>query len=151
VVDKKLEDYTLEDMQQIVGVNEIGVYLCTKEVVSKMTSGTVVNVSSTAAFAGSFDSIYAATKGAVHSFTKSMAVELAPRIRVNCVAPGLTKTDMGLTGWKPEELEARTKGVPLGDIAEPQDVASGIYFLASDEARHITGACLDINGGYVLR
>lgn len=151
VVDKKLSEYTLEDIGRIVGVNELGVFLCTKEILGKMKAGVIVNVGSTGAFAGSYDSIYAATKGAVHSFTKSMALELAPDIRVNSVAPGLTKTDMGMTGWKPEELKERVRAIPLGEMARPEDIANGIYFLASDQASHITGACLDINGGYVLR
>ncbi len=151
VVDKKLVEYTMDDFKKIIQVNEMGVYVCTQKVLEKMGEGVIVNVSSTAAQYGSYDAIYGATKGAVLSFTKSMALELAPRIRVNCVAPGLTKTDLGLSGWKPEEFETRAKMIPLGKIAEASDVADGIYFLASDGAKHITGACLDINGGYVLR
>ncbi|HJZ06269.1 hypothetical protein A2634_02360 [Candidatus Amesbacteria bacterium RIFCSPHIGHO2_01_FULL_48_32] len=151
LVDKRLQGYEVEDMEKVMRTNELGVYLCTKKVLDKMEEGAIVNLCSTAAQAGSMDPIYAGTKGAVWSFTKSMAMALAPRVRVNCVAPGLVNTDMGNKGWGPGELEQRVKAIPMGRMAEPKEVASGIYFLASDEAGHITGATLDINGGYVLR
>lgn len=151
VLNKRLNEYSEEDFEKIIGINEIGLYCCVKEVIKKMDRGTIINVGSTSAFSGNYDSVYAATKGAVHSFTKSMALELAPKIRVNSVAPGVARTDMGLIGWDPGELEERVSKIPLGVMAEPEDVANGIYFLASEEAGHITGACLDINGGYVLR
>jgi len=149
VIDKTLQGYELEDMEKIIKINEIGVYLCTKKALEKMEEGAIVNISSSAAQTGSFDAIYAGTKGAVWSFSKSMALALAPRIRVNCVAPGIVNTDMGNFGWGPGELEQRVKAIPMGRMAEPEEVAEGIYFLAN--ATHITGACLDINGGYVLR
>lgn len=151
LLDKRLPGYTGEDIQQVVRVNELGVYLCTQKALQKMAEGVVVNLSSSAAQTGSLDPIYAASKGAVWSFTKSMALALAPRVRVNCVAPGIVNTDMGKKVWGPGEVQERVKAIPLGRMAEPEEIASGIYFLASDEAAHITGACLDINGGYVVR
>lgn len=149
--DKRLEDYDMETMQKVLAVNETGVYWAVRCILGKMEYGAIVNISSTAAQAGSADPIYAASKGAIASFTKSMALALAPKIRVNCVAPGIAKTDMGTKGWTPEEFENRAEKIPMRRIAYPEDIAQGIYFLASDEAAHITGACLDINGGYVLR
>jgi 3-oxoacyl-[acyl-carrier protein] reductase len=80
-----------------------------------------------------------------------MAKALAPDVRVNCVAPGVVDTDMLRDYYDEEKMEKRRKEILLGEIAKPEYVASGIYFLASNEAKHITGACLDINGGYVLR
>ena len=149
VIDKTLAGYELEDMEIIMKTNELGLYLCTKKVLEKMEEGVIINIGSTAAQAGSYDPIYGATKGAVLSFTKAMAGALAPRIRVNAVAPGIVNTDMGNKGWGPGELEQRVKAIPMGRMAEPEEIADGIYFLAN--ATHVTGACLDINGGYVLR
>ncbi len=151
LLDKRIQSYEVEDMEKIMRVNEVGVYLCTKKVLEYMQEGAMVNVSSTAAQAGSWDPIYAATKGAVWSFSKSMALALAPRIRVNCVAPGIVDTDMGNFGWGPSELKKRVEAIPMGRMARTEEIASGIYFLASDEASHVTGACLDINGGYTQR
>jgi len=149
--DKYLEEYNKELMMKVMSVNEIGVYLCTKYILGKMEDGAIISISSTAGQVGSSDPIYAATKAAILAFTKSMAVKLAPKIRVNCVAPGLADTDMGRFGWSQGEFEKRAEMIPLRKIASPQDIANGIYFLASDQSAHITGACLDINGGYVLR
>ncbi|OGD05916.1 hypothetical protein A2379_00060 [Candidatus Amesbacteria bacterium RIFOXYB1_FULL_47_13] len=149
--DKYLDEYNKALMQKVMDVNEVGVYLCTKEVIGKMEEGAIVTISSTAGQVGSSDPIYAATKAAVVAFSKSMAVMLAPKVRVNCVAPGLADTDMGRFGWSQGEFQKRAEMIPLRKIASPQDIANGIYFLASDQAAHITGACLDINGGYVLR
>ena len=136
--DKYLDEYNKALMQKVMDVNEVGVYLCTKEVIGKMEEGAIVTISSTAGQVGSSDPIYAATKAAVVAFSKSMA-------------PGLADTDMGRFGWSQGEFQKRAEMIPLRKIASPQDIANGIYFLASDQAAHITGACLDINGGYVLR
>ena len=94
--------------------------------------------------------MYAGTKAAILGFTKSMAKALAPRIRVNCVAPGVTESDM-TKNMNQERLDQLINMSLLKKVAKPEDVANGIFFLASEEAGHITGACLDINGGYVLR
>ena len=148
---KYLEEYDEELMKKVVGVNEIGVYLCTKYALMYMKEGSIVSVSSTAGQVGSSDPVYAGTKAAVLAFTKSMAAKLAPMVRVNAVAPGLADTDLGRFGWSQGEFEKRADMIPLRKVASAEDIANGIYFLASDQARHITGACLDINGGYVLR
>lgn len=114
--------------------------------------GSIVIVSSTAGQRGEAGySNYAASKGGQISFAKSLAVELAPRIRVNCVAPGWVDTEMnaevfGRNGFKQEAASA----IPLRRIATADDVALSIVFLASDWARHITGEVLNVNGGAVL-
>ena len=115
-----------------------------------MVKGSMVFITSTAAQAGSSDPVYAGTKAAVQGFVKSMAKELAPNIRVNSVAPGVTNSGM-TKQMNQERLAQLIEMSLLKKIARPEDIANGIYFLASDEASHITGACLDINGGYVLR
>ena len=145
----KLED-RIENAGKTIVINEKGTYLCTKEILAKMLEGTIINISSTTALVGSTDPIYAGSKAAILGFTKSMAKALAPKIRVNCVAPGVTNSDM-TKNMKPERLNQLIEMSLLKRIAEPEDVASAIYFLASDESKHITGTCLDINAGYVLR
>lgn len=147
---KPLGDYDEILMEKVISVNEKGTYFCTKEVLGKLTEGSIVNISSTAAQVGSSDPIYAATKSAILGFTKSMAKALASKVRVNCVAPGATNTDM-MKNYKPERVQQLKDLTLLKRLAEPEDIASAIYFLASDESKHITGTCLDVNAGYVLR
>lgn len=147
---KDLRQYDIETMTRVIGVNEMGMYLVTKEVLNYMTEGSMVFIASTAAQVGSSDPVYAGTKSAVLGFVKSIAKALAPKIRVNCVSPGVTESDM-TKNMNPERLRQLIDMTLLKKAAVPEDIANGIYFLASEEASHITGACLDINGGYVLR
>lgn len=147
---KTLSQYDLETMEHIVAVNEVGTYVVVKDIIGKMNKGAIVLISSTAAQVGSSDPVYAGSKAAILGFTKSMAKALGPDIRVNCVSPGVTESDM-TKNMNQERLDQLIQSSLLKKIATPQTVAKGIYFLASDEADHITGACLDINGGYVLR
>src|SRR3989344_8652482 len=132
---KNLTDYDWELMQKVIGVNETGTYWCTKEILKYMHEGSVVNISSTAAQIGSSDPVYAGTKAAILGFTKSMAKALAPRIRVNAVAPGVTQTDM-MKNYDPQRKSQLIDLTLLKKIADPKDIASGIYFLASDESSH---------------
>ena len=147
---KDLSQYDVETMTKVIAINEMGMYLVTKYVMEKMITGNMVFVCSTAAQVGSSDPVYAGTKAAVAGFVKSMAKSLGPKIRVNCVAPGVTESDM-TKNMNPERLKQLVELTQLKKAAVPTDIASGIYFLASEEAGHITGACLDINGGYVMR
>ncbi|MGH7607116.1 MAG: SDR family NAD(P)-dependent oxidoreductase, partial [Gemmatimonadales bacterium] len=95
-----------------------------------------------------FHADYAATKGALQALTKSLAVELAPRITVNCVAPGWVDTEMsaGALANNP----AIVQSIPLRRAASADDIAGPIVFLCSPLARHITGEILNVNGGSVL-
>jgi NAD(P)-dependent dehydrogenase (short-subunit alcohol dehydrogenase family) len=119
------------------------------------TGGSIVNVSSRlASIAVPGMSVYGAAKGALSSLTRGAAIELAPHgIRVNTVAPGFTETPL-LTAWleqQPDPAAARARAdsaIPLGRVATPADVAHAVAFLAGDEAAHITGASLAIDGGY---
>ncbi len=146
-----LSNYTSEKMDFVYHVNERGTYLCTQNILKWLSEGSIVNVSSTAGQVGSTDPVYAGAKAAVAAFTKSMAKALAPKIRVNCVAPGVVDTEMLRSYYNEDKMEKRKQEILLKEIAKPEQIADGIYFLASDNASHITGACLDINGGYVLR
>jgi 3-oxoacyl-[acyl-carrier protein] reductase len=113
--------------------------------------GRIVLVSSTAGQRGEpFHSDYAASKGAIISFTKSVAVELAPRgITVNCVAPGWIDTEMVERPMAERRAEIE-RAIPLGRIASADDVAGPIVMLCSALARHVTGEILNVNGGSVL-
>ena len=130
------------------------IYVCRAAIPSIAAGGTIVLVASTAGQRGeAFHADYAATKGAVISITKSLAVELAPKITINCVAPGWVDTEMSQkplereTGNGKRRIEAT---IPLGRIASAEDIAGPIVFLCSSLARHITGEILNVNGGSVL-
>lgn len=115
--------------------------------------GWIVNVASTAAVRGeALHSHYAASKGALISFTKSLSTELAPLgIRVNCVAPGWVDTEMCEEVFRDSEYRKKVEeSIPLKRIPPPEDIGGPILFLVSDLARHITGEVLNVNGGSVL-
>jgi len=102
-------------------------------------------------FRSAFYSNYAASKGGQISFTKSLASELAPAIRVNSVAPGWVDTEMNTEVFGDDSYRREvTDAIPLKRVASADDVALSIVFLASDWARHITGEILNVNGGSVL-
>ena len=143
------EDRYIETMR----INVSGPFYCMREALpflrlSKQAS--VINITSTAGQRGeAFYSPYAASKGAMISATKAWAMELAPDIRVNSVAPGWVDTEMSGEALGSElrgEIEA---GIPLGRVASADDVAGPILFLASPLARHLTGEIVNVNGGSV--
>lgn len=115
-------------------------------------SGSFVNVSSIHAVLSEPNAgAYTAAKGGIESMSRTMASEWARRkIRVNCVRPGATLTSLSKPLYTPEVLKALRMRVPMGTIANPEQIAAGISFLASDEADYITGTTLDIDGGYVM-
>ncbi len=114
--------------------------------------GRIVLVASTAAQRGeAMHADYAASKGAMISFVKSLAVELAPRdVTVNCVAPGWVDTEMVAGAMADGGRERIAAAIPLGRVASARDIAGPIVFLCSDLARHVTGEVLNVNGGSVL-
>ena len=130
-------------------------FLCNSVVpaMKRKKQGWIINVSSTAGVRGeALHSHYAASKGAIISFTKSLAAELAPLgIRVNCVAPGWVDTEMCEEVFRTPGFRAKVEdSIPLKRIPLPEDIAGPILFLASDLARHITGEVVNVNGGSVL-
>ena len=113
--------------------------------------GAIVIVTSTAAQRGeAFHADYAASKGALVALTKSLAIELAPAIRVNSVAPGWVDTPMCAESLAGEGGARIAAGIPLGRVASAADIAGPVLFLCSPLARHITGEILNVNGGSVL-
>lgn len=128
---------------------DAAMYVCRAAIPNLTPGGTIVLVSSTAGQRGeAFHSDYAATKGAVIALTKSLAIELAPNVTVNCVAPGWVDTEMAAGALSKNPTIA--KAIPLGRVASAEDVAGPIVFLCSALARHITGEILNVNGGSVL-
>ncbi|MBP6820099.1 MAG: SDR family oxidoreductase [Acidobacteria bacterium] len=157
-----VEDHAITELDETqwnetMRINVNGVYYLCREAAAILTaqrSGNIVIVSSTAGQRGeAFHADYAASKGAVISLTKSLAVELGLfNVRVNCVAPGWIDTDMAAAALRTDtaKLAAINAAIPLGRVATADDVANPILFLASDLARHITGEILNVNGGSVL-
>lgn len=129
------------------------IFFTTRAAVRRMPNGgRIVLVSSTAGQRGeAFHADYAASKGAIISFTKGLSTELGPRdITVNCVAPGWIDTEMAAPALDAAARARIERGIPLGRIASARDVAGPIVFLCSDLARHITGEILNVNGGSIL-
>ena len=156
---QSVEDVDLEEWRSVQSVNVEGVFLGCQAAVNIMKSvgGAIVNLSSVAGLIASPGILaYGASKGAVRQLTKSIAVDCARKgygIRCNSVHPGLIDTEMGqnsmhMGGGNPEEnYRKRVALTPMGEAGSPIDIANGIVFLASDEARHVTGAELVIDGG----
>jgi 3-oxoacyl-[acyl-carrier protein] reductase len=142
---------------ETIRINVNGVYYVCREaarVFIRQRRGNIITVSSTAGQRGeAFHSDYAASKGAVVSFTKSLASELGHAgVRVNAVAPGWVDTEMSAAALHADAAQRKqiTDAIPLGRIATAEEVAGPILFLASELARHITGEVLNVNGGSVL-
>ncbi len=142
------------ELDRTMRINVRALFLCGRAAVpflERSDDGSIVNISSTAAQRGeAFHSPYAASKGAVVGMTKSWSTELAPRVRVNSVAPGWVETDMSASAYADGGREKIASAIPVGRIASAEDIAGPILFLASSLARHITGEVLNVNGGSVL-
>jgi 3-oxoacyl-[acyl-carrier protein] reductase len=139
-----------EEWRGALAVNLDGVFYCSRAALALMrkTGGSIVNISSVAAFAGSVGQVnYAAAKAGVVGLTRSLALEYGSRnIRVNCVVPGIISTAM-TSNVAPELMDDFVSRIPLKRLGLPEDVAQAVLFLASDAASYITGACLHVNGG----
>lgn len=149
-----IDRMTTAEWSETLAVNLGGTWRLCREAVPALRrrgGGAIVVVSSTAGQRGeAHHSHYAASKGAQISLVKSLAVECAPRIRVNAVAPGWVDTEMSAGPLEGEERAAILAAIPLGRVASAEDIADAIAFLASDRARHVTGEILNVNGGSVL-
>lgn len=148
-----LVEMSNEQWEEMMRTNLDSVFLTGREAAHRMADGgKIIIVSSTAGQRGEAGhSHYAASKGAIISFVKSLAVELAPRdIQVNAVAPGWIDTDMAAPALEGGERERVVAEIPLGRLGNADDVAGPILFLCSKLSRHVTGEVLNVNGGSVL-
>ena len=150
-----IEEMSDGEWDEMIGVNLTGTFNCIRAAVPPMKearAGRIINISSTAGQRGeSFSAHYAATKGAVISLTKSLAVELAPfGILVNCVAPGWVVTDMTRDDLLGARRESILQTIPLSRAGTPDEIAGAVLYLASDLATFVTGEILNVNGGAVL-
>jgi len=151
-----IDKMTIEEWNEMMSVNLTSTYYITKLLVPKMKEkhfGRIINISSTAGQRGeAFHSHYAASKGGMISLTKSLAAELGEyNITVNCVAPGWVITDMTTGSLAETKIYNEVLGdIPLKKIAQPEEIAGPVLFLASNLASHITGEILNVNGGSVL-
>jgi 3-oxoacyl-[acyl-carrier protein] reductase len=143
---------TAERWRATMAANLDAVFLSTRAALGLMgAGGRVVLVASTAGQRGeAFHSDYAATKGAVIALTKSLAIEYAPDLQVNCVAPGWVDTEMCTPAFADGGRARVEATIPLRRIPPPEDIAGPIVFLCSDLARHMTGEIVNVNGGSVL-
>ena len=158
---KKIEDTSLVEWRQLMSINLEGVFLGTKYAIGAMKKsggGSIINMSSAGGIVGTLNSsAYNASKGAVRLFTKVAALECSKagynyNIRVNSVHPGVIETQMTEDILKDEAVrKSREDRHPIGRLGEPEDVAYGVLYLASDESKFITGAELVIDGGWTAR
>ncbi|HCC55445.1 MAG TPA: 3-oxoacyl-[acyl-carrier-protein] reductase, partial [Desulfobulbaceae bacterium] len=140
-----------EQWDEVLNINLKGVFLCTKavsRVMMKQRWGRIINITSVVGFAGNAGQAnYAAAKAGIVGFTKSVARELASRgITVNGVAPGYIVTDM-TRDLSEEVTNTIKKEIPMGVLGEAEDIAGAVAYLASDEARYVTGQFIHVNGG----
>jgi meso-butanediol dehydrogenase/(S,S)-butanediol dehydrogenase/diacetyl reductase len=147
-----ITDITAEEWRRIIATDLDGVFFCTRAAVPHLerTKGCIVNVSSVSGLGGDWGmSPYNAAKGAVTNFTRALALDLGARgIRVNAVNPSFTRTGMTREfEQQPGVLDKFLDRIPLGRVAEPEDIAPVIAFLASDDARFVTGVNLPVDGG----
>ena len=151
---KEFTEVTDEDFQKIMLTNVQSIFTISREVVKSMIenkNGSIVNISSMASQYGLPKVIaYSASKGAIESMTRAMAVELSPKgIRVNCIAPGFIATDMSAKALNndPERKNKVLSRTPMGELGSPSDIGDAALFLATAESSYITGVVLPVDGG----
>jgi len=146
-------DSTEEDWERIVAVNQKSMFFCSQFAAPflRQTKGRIISLASYAGRAGAAAnaSIYSGTKGAVIALTKAIARELAPDVLVNAVAPGALDTGM-VHALPQERLDALIETIPLKRLGKAEEVASAILFLAAADCSYLTGATLDMNGGWMM-
>ncbi len=148
-----LSDVTEEEWDHVMNINLKGMFLCTQAFMPHMISqkyGRIINVSSVWGISGaSCEVLYSTTKGGVNAFTKALAKELAPSgVTVNAVAPGAVDTSM-LGHLTEEEHRKLVDEIPAGRLAQPEEIASLVYFVALPESSYITGQIISPNGGFL--
>ena len=149
-----LLECTEENWDRVMETNLKSMYLCCQavgKIMVKQKSGNIINLASRVGLdPGIGVGAYSISKAGIIMLTRQLSLELAQyHIRVNALAPGIVKTDFNIDFWKnPETGKAAVASVPLGRLAEPEDIADTVVFLASDASRYITGEVLNISGGW---
>ncbi|MDU5229594.1 MAG: 3-oxoacyl-ACP reductase FabG [Anaerococcus sp.] len=148
-----IQDIDFGTWKDVINTNLNSVFLNSKRAIPNMISkqyGVIINMSSIWGEIGaSMETLYSASKGAINTFTKAMAKELAPSgIRVNAIAPGIVDTDMMRNDFSESELLDLKKEVDTNRFAKPEEIAGLVSYLVSDEASYITGDIIHINGGF---
>ena len=148
---KDFVDISYEQWQKVININLNGMFLCSREAARRMKaqkSGVILMTASTNGTEGHrWYTDYNASKAGVILLTKSMALELAPDVRVNCVCPGYVLTPMQRAEYTDEMLAKVNEDIPMKRHAEPEEIGALYAFLASDDAKYITGADIRIDGG----
>ena len=145
-----------EDWDRILRNNLKSVFLCCKEVASRMIhqneGGKIINISSIhARLSEPSAGAYTAAKGGIEAFSRTLAAELAPyKINVNYIEPGATYTELTIPMYTESVKKSLYERIPLKEIAQPEWIASGAVFLASEDSRYMTGQALIIDGGYLM-
>jgi len=151
---KNILTYTADDIQRVVAVNCLGAVFFTtrfaQELITSDRRGSIINMASVAGQEGSSDAVYGLSKAALIGFTKSCAMNFAPHIRVNAIAPALVSTSL-LGNVPRERVDDYRHGELLKDPILPEDVADTVAFLLSEQSRCYTGAVFDINNGHYRR
>jgi NAD(P)-dependent dehydrogenase (short-subunit alcohol dehydrogenase family) len=141
---------------EVIAVNLRSVFICStlvaKKLIEAQQPGRIINISSIHAVVSEPNACaYTAAKGGIEALSRTFASEWAPHgITVNCVRPGATRTALSEPLYTPEVVASLMLRIPLRAIAEPEDIAAGVAFLASADARYCTGTTLDIDGGYIM-
>ena len=152
----RVDEFSAERISRMLNVNVLGSILCAREAVKRMSTkhggkgGAIVNLSSIAASLGAPNNYvdYAASKGAIDSFTKGLALEVAAEgIRVNAVRPGIIDTEIHASGGQPDRVAQFRTILPMQREGSAEEVANSISWLMSNEASYVTGAILDVSGG----
>ncbi len=148
---RNIWNMSIDDWKRTIDVNLGGSFYLVKSSLELLDSpSSIVFISSQLAFKGSGSSVaYSASKSGILGLMRSLAVQLAPNIRVNAVAPGTIDTDM-IKNYTVEQRRMREREIPVGRIGKVEEVANVISFLLSDESSYITGATIDVNGGLYI-
>ena len=149
---KSYDEYDHQSLTELMNINVISPSLIIKSIVPYIKeAGSIILLGSVSAQKGSYDDAYAASKGAIHSLVKSLALKLAPKIRVVGLAPALCNNTRMTEELVPGRYQHNLETIPLKQAAEVEDIAQITYFLSSDSSKFITGSMIDINGGQYLR
>ena len=156
ILQRAAVETSAEDWDRILRNNLRSCFLCSREAAKAMIKagqgGKIINISSIHATLSEPQACaYTAAKGGMEAFSRTLATELAPhKINVNCVEPGATYTDLTIPMYTDAVKKALYQRIPMQEIAQPEWIASGIIFLASEESRYMTGQVLVLDGGYIM-